>query len=214
MAKSPRYKVLKKNVRALRKELLPRAFSPTGSYTETKLTRAAAFRVLAHAEIETYLEDRVKDVIRLAISRWRSGAVSNPIQSRVLLALLAFSGFEAATPPATLVAPQPSQVPLWPDRIELNKRINKAASLMFRGIALNHGVKEENLLSLLIPIGYAPSKIDPNWLAAMNSFGARRGEAAHTARLRQALDPANELKTVNDLLVFLDSVDLEINQLC
>ena len=37
----------------------------------------------------------------------------------------------------------------------------------------NHGIKERNLLSLLLPIGIAHGKIDPAFLADMESFGPR-----------------------------------------
>ena len=37
--------------------MLPEKFSPTGDYSDRQLDRARGFRLLAHAEIEAFLED-------------------------------------------------------------------------------------------------------------------------------------------------------------
>ena len=56
MPNSDQFKATTKSVNALRRELLPRKFDPTGDYTDRVRTRAAGFRLLVHAEIEFYLE--------------------------------------------------------------------------------------------------------------------------------------------------------------
>src|SRR5262245_18660196 len=102
---SKRFDALVAGVEVLREHLLPKPFDPTGSYTEDTLTRALAFRVLAHAEIEAYFEERVLEASREALKHFRSGGGVR----RSLVALLAFSGLTIEAPPDTLAAPQANQ---------------------------------------------------------------------------------------------------------
>ena len=57
MPESDKFITLKTQLDRLKDEFLPE-ISPTGSYSESQLSRTAAYRVLAHAEIEYYLEER------------------------------------------------------------------------------------------------------------------------------------------------------------
>lgn len=43
----------------------------------------------------------------------------------------------------------------------------------------NHGIKDVNLLRILLPISYPLAEIDNAWLATMTSFGTLRGELMH-----------------------------------
>lgn len=90
MAQSKRFRMLKKELNQLRQYFLPKKFDPLGSYTERQLAHATAYRILVHAEIEAYLEDRVKEVADAAIQEWGKSSKA----SRTLLALLAFSGIK------------------------------------------------------------------------------------------------------------------------
>lgn len=188
---------------------MPRRFSPTGSYSERQLTRAVGYRVLAHAEFEAYLEERASEVALAALSAWKlTGAVG-----RTLILLSAFCERERGAIPKSLAAPQQTQVAKWPDRIEVSRRIDIAAEWFFGEVKSNHGIKESNILQLLLPIGFPTGSLDATWLANMNSFGESRGLAAHSSRVRQQLDPHQELNTVQALLAHLRHVDEELNKL-
>src|SRR5436309_29081 len=97
-SRSSRYKLLEKGLASLRREFLPRIFDPTGSYPSRIITRTVAYRVLAHAEIEEYLEDRVWN---LAIDSVKALELTGSV-SRVIACLLAFSGRKLDLPPDTL----------------------------------------------------------------------------------------------------------------
>jgi hypothetical protein len=43
----------------------------------------------------------------------------------------------------------------------------------------NHGIKDENLLKILLPISYPIDDLDTTWLTTMTSFGSLRGEMMH-----------------------------------
>jgi len=197
----------------LREYLLPKEeeFDPAGNYPDVAVTKAIAYRVLAHAEIESYLEERAKEVVLKAIKSWKT----NQNSGRVLLSLLAFSGMSMESPPSSILPIQDSQKKTWSEKIDLDEKINKAVNAFYYNISKNHGIKEENLCQILLPIGFSPEKFDPTWLNDMSSFGEMRGEAAHSTSLniRIAINPKDELTTVNNLLLGLKSIDAKLEEL-
>lgn len=211
---SPRFEQLKTLISTLRTHLLPAAFDPTGSYEnqDEVSTRVLAYRVLAHAEIESYFEDRSIEVLSRAREAWDQGHVS-----RSALCLIAFSGKAMELPPDTLEAPEDNKRKVWPSLIDVNKKFLPVASSFHRMVRNdNHGIKERNLLSLLLPIGINHEHIDPAFLADMDSFGALRGIAAHSSAsttATQASDPEVELKRVQTLLPGIEAMDIEFDAL-
>lgn len=131
MAESQRFRRLRTNLASLRRELLPKSFSPTGAYSERELTRAVAYRVLAHAEFEGYLEDRATEVALAALRAWKATAAAG----RVLVALAAFSDRQSDSIPESLAPSQPNQQAKWSDRIELSRRIDQASESFFQAIS-------------------------------------------------------------------------------
>jgi hypothetical protein len=109
MARSERYKELVKEIHTLRKYFLPRQFDPIGRYSDEELIKAIAFRVLAHAELESYVEDRVMELAKAATRSWKT----NKKASCTLMGLLAFSGDEMELPPDSLIPVQPTQRGIW-----------------------------------------------------------------------------------------------------
>lgn len=199
----------------LRAHLLPDPFEPTGIYDDQEkvATSALAYRVLSHAEIESYFEDRALQVVDDARTAWEK---TNHV-SRVILCLLAFSGREMRLPPDTLEAPDANKKKTWPEQVDIAERLSQVITAFYKYVRIeNHGIKEKNLLSLLLPIGVNNSKLDPTFLADMNSFGALRGATAHLSSrksVRKAVDPAEELKRVEALMSGIESVDALIDSL-
>src|SRR3546814_13221 len=70
MARSTRFIELKRRLRALRDNMLPAKFSPTGDYSARQLDRTRGYRLLAHAEIEAFIEDVCFEAARTSISNW------------------------------------------------------------------------------------------------------------------------------------------------
>lgn len=61
----------------------------------------------------------------------------------------------------------------------------------------NNGVKSNNILNLLKPLGITGSQLDNIWLQTMNTYGEIRGGHAHnTRRAVQPIDPQSEQNLV------------------
>lgn len=214
--KSARLIQLEQQLDLLKEHLLPDSFDPTIVDLEHDAisTRILAYRLLAHAEIESFFEERVLEVLSLAHLSWKKTRAI----SRVAFCLLAFSGREMTLPPATLEAPSDQERKKWGIFIDVGEKLAPVISDFHRSVSKeNHGIKEKNLLSMLLPIGVQHSSIDPTFLADINSFGALRGLSAHNSSskssVRQGLNPMDELNRVTGLLEGIESLDKEINAL-
>jgi hypothetical protein len=212
MPESDKFITLKTQLDRLKDEFLPE-ISPTGSYSESQLSRTAAYRVLAHAEIEYYLEERAWKIVIDAKKAWETGKTT-----RTLICLLGFSDLTMDKPPDTLKKPNNVKQDNHDKRLEITEKINSAIKSFKKVIDNNHGLKEKNILALLLPIGIDSNDLDSAWLATMNTFGEKRGLVAHKSATSymttQTPDPANELNTVNQITdQFLLIIDELMNNL-
>ncbi|QYX79775.1 hypothetical protein [Streptomyces akebiae] len=65
----------------------------------------------------------------------------------------------------------------------------------------NHGIKEKNLLRLLLSVGLQEAEINSAWLDVTEAWATARGDAAHKgAKVQVRTDPQMELKAVTDVL--------------
>jgi hypothetical protein len=194
MPESDRFITLRTQLNRLKDEFLPE-ISPTSSYSESQLSKTAAYRVLAHAEIESYLEERAWEVVQNAKTLWDTSGKN----TRTLICLLGFSDLTMDKPPDTLKKPSNVKQDNHDKRLEITEKINSAIKSFKKVIDNNHGLKEKNILALLLPIGINSNDLDPNntWLANMNTFGQKRGLVVHKSATSymttQTPDPANEL---------------------
>jgi hypothetical protein len=204
MPKSARFRVLSRELTRLRKRFLPRKFSAIGFYSPRQIELTYAYRVFAHAEIEAYFEDRVKDTAITAKRNWDDTGKA----SRVLICLLAFYD------------PKIDNSPTLPrDNINVNihEKINKANNFFQAVIRQNHGIKQTNLIKLLVPIGIDADNLDPQWLGTIDTFGEERGLVAHSSnadfRMRTPPDPQYELNRVQEILQEIERIDRQITDL-
>jgi hypothetical protein len=213
---SVRLSELREQVGRFRQHLLPQEFDATGSYENQDAVRirTLSFLVLAHAEIEVYLEDRIVEIAKAA---WRSWKDSMHL-SRAAFSVLVFCGREMRSPPESLAPPRPAKEKEWLKHLEIGERLKVIVQEFIHTVLHhNHGIREKNLLSMLLPIGIHHGNLDVTFVADIDSFGKRRGEAAHssssTGQVRQAIDPKTEYDQVVDLLNGLEEIDRELDQL-
>ncbi|MGK5532878.1 HEPN domain-containing protein [Streptomyces sp. URMC 129] len=200
---SSRFEELEERINDLRHCFLPRNFEPTGLYDETVYEHTRAFRVLAHAEFESFIEDRVIEVIDSAASKWRS----NGEVSVILLAAMAFRE-SVSSIPASLneAASKRHKYPTLAERIE-----EARTDLHRYARNQNHGIKEKNLLRMLLPIGLQEDELDTTWLSDVDTWATARGDSAHkTAKLQVRPDPQKELNTVRRILEGFRDLDQQM----
>lgn len=206
---SVRYIALLARMIELRRCLLPSRFSKLGVYHDTArvTVRTLSFRVMVHAEIEAYLEERALDIAQTALSAWTT---HNQV-SRTTLSLLGFSGLNMARPPDTLEAPGDNQRKSWPEKTQIETRLKNAVDSYVRYVRVdNHGIRERQIMAMLIPIGVSPSDLDPLAVANIDNFGRMRGETAHSStagQLTVGIDPGAEYKVVKEIIGQLGPID-------
>ncbi|MFD8173634.1 HEPN domain-containing protein [Streptomyces sp. NPDC059709] len=197
---SLRFQELETRITELEKHLIPSPFDPTGSYDDVVYEHTRAFRVLVHAEFEAFIEDRVIEVVNTAFSRWEySGVISTS-----LLSVVAYKESLHAIPESLSDASQKKKYP------DLKARVEAAKNEFNRYVRTkNHGIKEKNILRLLMPIGVTEDEIDPVWVNLTETWATARGEVAHSsAKMQVRPDPQNEVKTVRQLLSGFRDVDI------
>jgi hypothetical protein len=166
--------------------------------------RAVSFRLLAHAEIEHYLEDRSLELASAGWSAWKSRRIT----SDITVGLLAYAPVELSKPPSKLGGDSQNQKAYD----DFGTVLERANSFWRRELANNHGIKEPNVLSLFLPLGLSPSSLDSTLLADLSSFGKSRGEVAHSSSLRVSVlaDPKTEYDKARQLVSDLKKLDTAV----
>ncbi len=211
---SKRYSQMCAELRRLYNALLPRIRKGQILDLTPRLSlRALAYRVLSHAEIEHYLEDRAAEIAVAADKAWKT----RRHVSETTLCLLAFSGISLSKLPASLKPPANKKQVDWLTLIKPDDRLSTSVTAFIRRVRQeNHGIKEENVLALLLPIGFPSEDLDELLLADLNDFGSKRGTAAHVSvagHVTAGVNPVDEAAQVRRIVEGLKTVDAKLTSL-
>lgn len=163
--------------------------------------------MLVHAEIESYLEDIVKETITDCIRNWKS----NRKPSSLLIAFLAsyHSSWNVNDKTSNEEIIQIAKSRKRKDSV--SEIITAAMGQFVKIIEGNHGVREDNFKSLILPTGVDIDQLDQTWLTNLDNFGKLRGEIAHkTKRTTTQVNPKDEFDRVKSLLRGLRDLDVLI----
>jgi hypothetical protein len=196
-----KFRRLERRVQALRRHLLPEQFSPTGAYSARIVDRTRAFQLLAHAEVEAFVEDAVLCAVNECWASWNKDQKVR----RPLIGLLSWFHDPAPGVPSALPIGQPF----------LHQRIDAARKKFSRLVHENQGIKPQHLINLLMPTGIREADIDQAWLDGMREFGDKRGETAHRAAVAVVShpDPKEEYERVLTVLRGLEKLDTTLRKL-
>ena len=152
-------------------------------------------------EIEAYIEDRAQEL--LLDTAWRYWKKSR-IPSEVVVSLLAFSDVAISRPPNSL-----GGGPNKKAYDDVGIPLQKAYNIWLKSHKDNHGIKEANVLSLLLPLGIQHTKFDTTLLADLSSYGSARGDVAHRShyKIQVFADPKIEHETAFNLITDLVKLD-------
>lgn len=211
---SQRFNQMAKELTRLRRTLLPsRLSSQTFQPSERTSVRALSYRLLAHAEFESYVEDMARAIAEKARVSW----AGQQKVSIVTLSMLSFSTLPLKGTPVSLAAPSNKSQAEWDKLLDCSENLRKAFS-SFRHFVdqKNHGIKEENLLALLMPVGLSQQKLDPLFLAEINDFAKKRGNIAHSSvagQIQVGINPNDEVQQAQRIRDGLKALDRELTDL-
>lgn len=154
---------------------------------------------MVHAELESCIEDLALETVDAVCNYW----ALDGLPRTTLIALLAHDAEGFGGPPSKLPISAPSEP------LSLRGRVDVARRRFSHYVrSQNNGIRESNVLALLLPAGVRESQIEPLWLADIDSFGRLRGETAHQARrTQQPLDPHDEHEKAKSLVSRLGPID-------
>lgn len=186
---------LQRRVSELRHALLPPVFDPTVAPSADDQERIRAFQVLAHAELEDCLETLASEVALTSVAKWRVHGRPRRVVFALLVSFRAehfFEHWDSRTRPG-LAGPN-TQRPTT----DMQTAVDAALKRFRDEIDNNHGIRRTNVLKLMRPLGLRASDLGAAWLSTLDSFGDRRGAAAHksSTRLTKLLDARSEYDTV------------------
>lgn len=189
---------LVRRVRVLAATFLPPP-SATGSYSLAQYDQTSAFLLMCHAEIESYIETRCLQLVHQTVSAWLDD--SKP--RTTILSLAAFSNAGGTTGLTIKAKKKPD-----------TKAIVQGAKRRYSDVVYNnHGLKEENLEKMLLPLGIQEDELAP-LLPDMNSFGLERGNLAHkSVGSTKSPDPVDSRILVTRILRDMRTLDRRLTEL-
>lgn len=201
---STRFDELEQRLVELQKSFLPSPFDPTGLYEDSVYEHTKAYRVLAHAEFESFVEERVLEVVNKSFDSWKTSGKA----TTALIGLVAFH---------EVINPLPESFADFGTKKkhrDLATCIENAKNgYNYYVRRENHGIKIKNLIKLLVPVGLTESDFDSEWLTTTEAWATARGEVAHkTAKVQVKPDPQHELKTVTKILDGFRKIDATLEQ--
>ncbi|MBV8044506.1 HEPN domain-containing protein [Pluralibacter sp.] len=208
MAESERFTALQERLGELRRHLLPAEFSPIGEYESMQLDMAKGYRLLTHAEFESYLEDISKGTVLYALQQWNR----NKVPSMTIVSFLAayHSCWSVGDEQSNQELIDLSRARTNP-KDSLSEIMNIASKQFINKISSNHGIKAKNFKSLILPTGVDIDELEPQMLPKLDSFGSKRGEIAHlSAKVNQQINPKDELDDVNFILDCFRELDQKL----
>ena len=199
---SKHFSSLNKNLSKIGKIFLSMKNRSNGAYTVQEQTNARAYGLLAHAEIEHYFEAVAKEVVQNAYKKWKS----DKKPSHVLMSVATFMNIKKEFPSRV------RKVDLANNKNGLiETRYELHVSKYIKILVDNNGIKETNLLKILLPLGIHLDEIDSTFLNSIDSFGTDRGEIAHNSiKTKILIDPFTKEKDVNNILTEIRKLDTKL----
>lgn len=201
---SSKYKNLSKELNSLEKHLISKRLV-VGNYTSRQKVLIMSFIVLTHAKIEEYFESYGLEIINEASKKWKNKRTI-PLS---ILSLVAYYGYRLPDIPTKIILHQNE---LSKNIISLEERIEKVVNYYNSDIrVLNHGIKETNLLRILLPLGVRVEDFDATWISTVETFSSLRGEAAHKGFVKNEFNHLDILENVKKIKEGIKSLDKVIS---
>lgn len=213
MPPSPQFKQLQSRLKKLKKRFLSSRPDASGQYSEKAKDFARSYRILAHAEIESYVRSRADEIVRDALKLWREKRVSH----RVVVTMLAcwnknWSDDNSAEVPF----PNKDKKDSKKEGITVDDLVNRSFKAYQGKVEKVYGIRPADLNELVMPLGIHIGEEDfgATWLAGMENFGIQRGRVAHGGEAgSRDISPDDDRRRMDDLMPGLERLDSKFNEL-
>lgn len=169
--------------------------------TEIQDLKVKSFILLSHAILEEYIENIVLHVASEAIRQLAQNSTITTaavgLISSGLIGRIEQDGISRK------LKRQPFE--------DINLFANTAYGRFIRIVRENNGIKRNDQLKLLLPVGVDPETEDPVTMAALDSFGGKRGDVAHQFKISKThtlSEIEGELSTIQTGLASYDAACL------
>ncbi|MCX5159994.1 hypothetical protein OOK39_11990 [Streptomyces sp. NBC_00264] len=181
---------------------------------QAEIDQLHAFRVLAHSEVQAYLEEITEQVLTVTEDRALNGGVLTHAGHHLLVSssLIPLGNkAQAVNSKFPFYDPMAAQRSVIADSSQLTAAIKRHRKV----IKDNGGVKAGNVRMLLSPLGYRDYCFAINLMDKLNEFGRERGNVAHGAGAAVANIPtgSTELNRITEILPGLIRLDQYVPRL-
>lgn len=196
MANTALFTALNQRLLELRNNLLPVEFDPLSNYDSKTIDMTKGYTLLAHSEIEYFIESICCAFVKLQVERYRT----NKTPSACALALITYSKLEWEITNDEMDVPKITSSRLTDSLTTLLSKMN--ISYNKDVVNSNNGIKTKNLLKLIAPTGMIDHFPEVD-MENFNTFGGHRGNLAHvsTKHINFDIDPLSQLNHLNDNLL-------------
>lgn len=163
--------------------------------TNSDHLRAIAFRILASAAIEEFVEEICKAAAQEGINLLKRG---EPTTTGYALVTWAVS------------RETPGVIPVHSDDIRDHfAQYDQILKQYLDSVASTHGVSGRDFRKLVFPVGVRDHQVPNGLLDRLQSLADRRDPVVHTSSsgAQQRLGPSVELKQISDIVVLLERLD-------
>lgn len=195
--KSPtrQYKDLKKALKNAKK--ITRGVNMHECKSDLQFLKLHSYILLCHSAIEEYIE-KLGEAVALEA---RKIFVQDGVITKSLVALVSAKIIDDL--------PEKSRKKISSDLVGNIEEFSKEAFNRYRSIVVgNNGITIKDQAAVFLPIGVDPEITDFVLMQAMNSFGAKRGEVAHSFKVRRNDTLADVMASVNTIENLLSGYDL------
>jgi RiboL-PSP-HEPN len=164
-------------------------------YSEENVDQIRAYFLLVHAEVETFIEGCVEQIMQKSYARWKASKTTDIC----LLNLLVFYH------PA-LESGKQKKIDAFLEQ-SLVGAVEISRKSFEHDLTQNNGIKSRNIEKMLRIIDF---DLDTNslFLSTLSSFSTIRGEYAHTSKRGQLITPAGAKKAVDDVFRQLELLSI------
>ncbi|WP_448309550.1 hypothetical protein [Pantoea sp. PGP6] len=188
---SPKFNEMTKRVKKLKGKYMARQIKKELAnpltYQHDPL-HMAAYRLLVHAELEEYIEDKALETL----SAIKLDVASNGFATTHLRNILAIA--KQVEVPLAINEPY--------DEVDFKKVVSSIISEAEKAVSKNNGIKRDSFLKLALFAGHELASIDTLLISSMNTYGKNRGSVAHRGprHVSNFLSPSAEVNDAENII--------------